>query len=141
MHTNAGIQRAIKIIVENIILAGEAKLHRIGIIDERIIETVDNAKRTVNAVKDRVEDVVEEVQDVIEAVKDASEDIMEEVQDVVEAVKSPIVIEGKVTKSKLRALKKQDLLDHANANFDVELDSSLTKTNLINKVYELHNKK
>lgn len=110
-------------------------------IDERIIETVDNAKRTVIAVKDRVEDVVEEVQDVIEAVKDASEDIMEEVNDVVEAVKSPIVIEGKVTKSKLRALKKQDLIDHARANFDAELDSSLTKTNLINKVYELHHKK
>lgn len=110
-------------------------------IDERIEETVDNAKRTVIAVKDRVEDVVEEVQDVIEAVKEASEDIMEEVNDVVEAVKSPIVIEGKVTKSKLRALKKQDLIDHARANFDAELDSSLTKTNLINKVYELHHKK
>ena len=110
-------------------------------IDERIEETVDNAKRTVIAVKDRVEDVVEEVQDVIEAVKEASEDIMEEVNDVVEAVNSPIVIEGKVTKSKLRALKKQDLIDHARANFDAELDSSLTKTNLINKVYELHHKK
>jgi uncharacterized protein YoxC len=110
-------------------------------IDERIIETVDGAKRTVKAVKDRVEDVVEEVQDVFEAVKDASEDIMEEVNDVVEAVKSPIVIEGKVTKSKLRTLKKQDLIDHARANFDAKLDSSLTKTNLINKVYELHHKK
>jgi len=110
-------------------------------IDEKIIEKVDNAKRTINVVKDRVEDVVEEVQDVIEAVKEASEDIKEEVKDVVEAVKSPIVIEGKVTKSKLRGLKKQDLLDHASANFDVELDLSLTKTNLINKVYELHNKK
>jgi len=110
-------------------------------IDERIIETVDNAKRTVNAVRERVEDVVEEVQDVFEAVKDASEDIREEVRDVVEAVKSPIVIEGKVTKSKLRTLKKQDLIDHARANFDAELSSSLTKTNLINKVYELHHKK
>lgn len=109
-------------------------------IDERIEETVDNAKRTVNAVKDRVEDVVEEVQDVIEAVKEASEDILEEVNDVVEAVNSPIVIEGKVTKSKLRALKKQDLIDHARANFNADLDSSLTKTNLINKVYELHHK-
>ena len=110
-------------------------------IDEKIEEKVDNAKRTVVAVKERVEDVVEEVQDVFEAVKDASEDIMEEVNDVVEAVKSPIVIEGKVTKSKLRTLKKQDLIDHARANFDAELSSSLTKTNLINKVYELHHKK
>jgi len=110
-------------------------------IDERIEETVDNAKRTVIAVKERVEDVVEEVKDVIEAVEEASEDIVEEVKDVVEAVNSPIVIEGKVTKSKLRALKKQDLIDHARANFDAELESSLTKTNLINKVYELHHKK
>ena len=110
-------------------------------IDERIIETVDNAKRTIITARERVEDVVEEVQDVFEAVKEASEDIKEEVQDVVEAVKSPIVIEGKVTKSKLRTLKKQDLIDHARANFDAELSSSLTKTNLINKVYELHHKK
>ena len=110
-------------------------------IDEKIEEKVDNAKRTVIAVKDRVQDVVEEVKDVIEAVEDASEDIMEEVKDVVEAIKSPIVIDGKVTKSKLRGLKKQELLDHARAEFNQELDSSLTKTNLINKVYELHNKK
>tara|TARA_R100000951_G_scaffold5517_1_gene5982 strand:- start:1380 stop:1787 length:408 start_codon:yes stop_codon:yes gene_type:complete len=110
-------------------------------IDERVIETVDNAKRTVKVVKERVEDVVEEVQDVFEAVKEASGDIKEQVKDVLEAVNSPIVIEGKVTKSKLRTLKKQDLIDHANINFDAELDLSLTKTNLINKVYELHHKK
>lgn len=110
-------------------------------IDERIEEKVDNAKRTVHAVRDRVEDVVEEVQDVIEAVQEAREDIMDQVEDVVEAVKSPIVIEGKVTKSKLRMLKKADLVAHAGAQFDVELDEKLTKTNLINKVYELHHKK
>ena len=110
-------------------------------IDEKIEEKVDNAKRTVTAVKTRAKKVVKEVKDVIEAVEEASEDIMEEVNDVVEAVKSPIVIEGKVTKSKLRALKKQDLVDHARANFDTELEVGLTKTNLINKVYELHHKK
>ena len=110
-------------------------------IDEKIEEKVDNAKRTVTAVKTRAKKVVKEVKDVIEAVEEASEDIMEEVKDVVEAVKSPIVIDGKVTKSKLRGLKKQELLDHAKAEFNNELDSSLTKTNLINKVYELHNKK
>ena len=36
---------------------------------------------------------------------------MDQVEDVVEAVKSPIVIEGKVTKSKLRMLKKADLVE------------------------------
>ena len=110
-------------------------------IDEKIEEKVDNAKRTINAVKARVEDVVEEVKDVIEAVEEAAEDIMDQVDDVIEAVKSPIVIEGKVTKSKLRGLKKQQLLDHARAEFDETFESSMTKTNLINKVYELHHKK
>ena len=110
-------------------------------IDEKIEEKVDNAKRTIVAVKERVEDVVEEVKDVIEAVEEAAEDIMDQVDDVIEAVKSPIVIEGKVTKSKLRGLKKQQLLDHARAEFDETFESSMTKTNLINKVYELHHKK
>ena len=110
-------------------------------IDEKIEEKVDNAKRTIVAVKNRVEDVVEEVKDVIEAVEEAAEDIMDQVDDVIEAVKSPIVIEGKVTKSKLRGLKKQQLLDHARAEFDETFESSMTKTNLINKVYELHHKK
>ena len=110
-------------------------------IDEKIEEKVDNAKRTVVATKKKVNKVVEEVKDVIEAVEEAREDIMDQVEDVVEAVKSPIVIEGKVTKSKLRMLKKQDLVDHASDVFGTELDPSLSKTNLINKVYELHHKK
>ena len=110
-------------------------------IDEKIEEKVDNAKRTVSAVKERVEDVIEEFQDVVQAVEEAREDIMDQVGDVVEAIKSPIVIEGKVTKSKLRVLKKQELIDHASTEFGAELDSSLNKTNLINKVYELHHKK
>lgn len=110
-------------------------------IDEKIEEKVDNAKRTINAVRDRVEDVVDEVKDVIEAVEEAREDIMDQVEDVVEAVKSPIIIEGKVTKSKLRMLKKADLVEHASAQFNADLDVTLTKTNLINKVYELHHKK
>ena len=110
-------------------------------IDEKIEEKVDNAKRTINVVRERVEDVIEEVKDVIEAVEEASEDIMEEVNDVAEALRGGPVIEGKVTKSKLRALKKQDLLDHVKVEFGKDLDSSLTKTNLINKVYELHHKK
>ena len=110
-------------------------------IDEKIEEKVDNAKRTITVVRKRVEKVVDEFEDVIEAVQEAKEDIMEQVDDVIEAVKSPIVIEGKVTKSKLRMLKKSDLIEHANAQFDAELDSSLNKTNLINKVYELHHNK
>ena len=110
-------------------------------IDEKIEEKVDNAKRTIVATKAKAKRVVKEVKDVIEAVEEAAEDIMDQVGDVAEAVKSPIIIEGKVTKSKLRMLKKQDLLDHASVEFDAELDSKLTKTNLVNKVYELHHNK
>ena len=110
-------------------------------IDEQIEEKVDNAKRTIVATKAKAKRVVEEVKDVIEAVEEAAEDIMDQVDDVAEAIKSPIVIEGKVTKSKLRMLKKQDLLDHASAEFGAELDSKLAKTNLVNKVYELYHRK
>lgn len=106
-------------------------------IDEQIVEKVDNAKRTINAAKAKGQKIVDEVKDVVEAVKDASDDVVEEIMDVVEAVKAPI-IEGKVTKSKLRELKKSELQAHAKAEFGEEFDNSVTKSNLINKVYELH---
>jgi hypothetical protein len=47
---------------------------------------------------------------------------------------------GKMTKSSLRGMNKVELVDLAKKEFNVELDSSLTKTNLINKVYALYNK-
>ena len=47
----------------------------------------------------------------------------------------------KITKSSLRAMKKAELISTAKKEFNVDFDSSLTKTNLINKVYELYNKK
>lgn len=119
-------------------------------IDERIEEKVDNAKRTIVAVK-------EELKDVKEAIQDAVEDITEEVVDVREAARGKKSVERKpavkraggvtaaapkkVTKSKLREMKKADLLEHAKQEFNQELDSNLSKTNLINKVYELHHKK
>lgn len=88
-------------------------------IDEQIVEKVDNAKRTITAVKAKGKKVVEEI------------------KDVVEAVQAPI-FEGKVTKSKLRELKKSELQAHAKAEFKEEFDDSVTKSNLINKIYELH---
>lgn len=107
-------------------------------IDEKIEEKVDNAKRTIIAAKVKVNKVVEEVKDVIEAVEEAREDILDEVHDVVEAVKSEVVIKGKVTKSKLNALKKEDLLQHADEEFGEKFDSKITKSNLVNKIYTLH---
>ena len=60
---------------------------------------------------------------------------VEELQDVKDALK------GKVTKSKLRSLSKKSLVEHAKEKFDIELDMSSTKTNLVNNVYSLHHKK
>jgi len=110
-------------------------------IDERVEETVDNAKNTITVARKKVKEVVKEVKDVVDAVEDAVENVKEELSDVKEALGAGPVIEGKVTKSKLRMLKKSDLLAHARAEFNEELDSTLNKTNLINKVYELHHKK
>ncbi len=88
-------------------------------IDEQIVEKVDNAKRTITAVKAKGKKVIEEV------------------KDVVDAINAPI-FEGKVTKSKLRELKKSELQSHAKLEFNEDFDDSVTKSNLINKIYELH---
>jgi ethanolamine utilization protein EutQ (cupin superfamily) len=88
-------------------------------IDEQIVEKVDNAKRTITAVKTKGKKVIEEV------------------KDVVDAIHAPI-FEGKVTKSKLRELKKSELQSHAKVEFNEDFDDSVTKSNLINKIYELH---
>ena len=96
-------------------------------IDERIVETVEVAK-------DRLESVREEFAEM----KDSIKDVVEQATDVFEAANGTL-IEGKVTKSKLRELKKAELLQYAERVFDIQLDSSLTKTNIVNKVYELHN--
>ena len=47
----------------------------------------------------------------------------------------------KVTKSSLRTMKKVELIFQAKKDFGIKLDSNLSKTALINKVYELHHKK
>ena len=108
-------------------------------LDEQIEEKVDNAKRTIVATKKKVVKRVEEVKEEIAEAREAIEDAIEQVK-AVEAAQGDL-IEGKVTKSKLRMLKKQDLLDHAKREFSADLDAKLSKTNLVNKVYELHHKK
>ena len=94
-----------------------------------------------DAVEDAVEDVKEFAEDVKEtaaevkrrakAVKEELKDVVEEARDVADAFK------GKVTKSKLRSMTKQQLLDHAENDLGEKLDSSLTKSNIINKVYSI----
>ena len=83
----------------------------------KVKKTVSKAKARVKAVKEEVEDVVEELSDVVSAIK------------------------GKVTKSKLNTMTKQQLLDAAKQDFDAELDGSVKKSTLVNKVYGLYHNK
>ena len=108
-------------------------------IPDEIEDAVEDVKKVAKTVKKRAKRVAEETKDVVDAVKD----VVEQAKDVVEAAKG----EGrkgrksnKVTKSSLRGKTKSELVSIAKSEFDVELDSSLTKTNLINKVYALYNK-
>ena len=91
-----------------------------------------------DVVEDAVEDVKETVQETKKRVKRVKEevvDVIEEVQDVVTA------ITGKPTKSKLNSMTKQQLVDSAKADHGVDLDGSVKKSTLVNKVYSLYNKK
>ena len=91
-----------------------------------------------DVVEDAVEDVKETVQETKKRVKRVKEevvDVIEEVQDVVTA------ITGKPTKSKLNSMTKQQLIDSAKADHGVDLDGSVKKSTLVNKVYSLYNKK
>lgn len=98
-----------------------------------------------DAIEDAIEDVKEFAEDVKEtaaevkkrakAVKKELKDVVNEAKDVADALK------GKVTKSKLRAMTKKQLLDHAENDLNTKLDSSSTKSNIINKVYLIHQSK
>jgi len=104
------------------------------LIPDVVEDAVDDVKATAKEVKKRAKNVAKEAKEVADAVKN----VVKESKDVVNAAKGK---GKKVTKSSLRSKTKAQLIDVAKNEFDVEFDSSLTKTNLINKVYELYNKK
>jgi gas vesicle protein len=104
------------------------------LIPDVIEDAVEDVKETAKEVKARAKKVAKEAKEVADAVKE----VVEQSKDVVKAAKGKA---KKVTKSQLRGMNKAQLLAMAKKDFNIELDSSLTKTNLINKVYELHNKK
>ena len=81
-----------------------------------------------------------------EKIEEKVDDIKEDFDDVAKAVggskrkgKKPSTT--KITKSALRVMKKAELLKTAKKEFKIDLDSKLTKSNLVNKVYELYHKK
>ena len=109
------------------------------LIPDVVEDTIEDVKETAKEVKKRAKRVAAEAKDVADAVKE----VVEQSKDVVDAAKGGNRKgrkSSKVTKSSLRGKTKGELVDLAKSEFDVKLDSSLTKTNLINKVYALYNK-
>jgi len=104
------------------------------------------ADRDGDNIPDAVEDKVEDVKAAAKAkaksakaeAKARAAAVKEELGDVADAILGIPVIEGKVTKTKLKTLSKEELITLSDKKFDIELDSTLTKTNLVNKVYELY---
>ena len=94
------------------------------VIEDKVEDIKDDVKSTVKKAKARVKKVKAEISDVVE-----------ELGDVVSA------IQGKPTKTKLNTLTKQQLVDSVKADHGVELDPSVKKSTLVNKVYTIYNKK
>ncbi len=100
-------------------------------------------------IPDVVEDAVEDVKEFAEDVKATAKEVKrrakaakKEIADVIEEVKDvKDALKGKITKSKLRAMTKKDLLEHAQNDLGEKLDSGLSKTNLINQIYSIHHSK
>ena len=115
-------------------------------LDEKIEEKVDDIKEDFDDVVEEVERRYNRVKEEIEDVKESASEVIKQVDDVAKAVggskrKGRKPSTNKITKSALRAMKKAELITTAKKEFKIDLDSKLTKSNLINKVYELYHKK
>ena len=115
-------------------------------IDEKIEEKVDDIKEDFDDVVEEVKRRYNRVKEEIDDVKESTSEVIKQVDDVAKAVggskrkgKKPSTT--KITKSTLRVMKKAELLKTAKKEFKMDLDSKLTKSNLVNKVYELYHKK
>lgn len=95
-----------------------------------------------DAVEDKVEDIKEDVQATVKKAKARVKKVKAEINDVVEELGDVVsAIKGKPTKTKLNSLTKQQLVDSTKADHGVELDPSVKKSTLVNKVYTIYNKK
>ena len=100
-----------------------------------IADDIEDAIEDVKEVAGKVKKTVKTVKTRAKKVKAELEDVVDELQDVVQAIK------GKPTKSKLNSLTKQQLIDAAKKDHGADLDLSIKKSTLVNKVYSLYNKK
>jgi methyl-accepting chemotaxis protein len=113
-------------------------------IPDTVEDIIDDIKEDVTKVKTEVKRRVKRVKEEVKDVKKSASEVINQIDDVAKAAsgskrkgKKPT----KVTKSSLRAMKKVELIFQAKKDFGIKLDSNLSKTALINKVYELHHKK
>ena len=95
-----------------------------------------------DVVEDKVDDIKEGVQKKVKAVKTRVKKVKEEIGDVVEELSDVVsAIKGKPTKTKLNKLTKKELVDSTKAEHGEDLDISVKKSTLVNKVYSIYNKK
>ena len=95
-----------------------------------------------DVVEDKVEDIKADVKSTVKKVKTRVKKVKEEIGDVVEELGDVVsAIQGKPTKTKLNKLTKQQLVDSTKNDHGVELDPSVKKSTLVNKVYSIYNKK
>jgi peptidoglycan hydrolase CwlO-like protein len=95
----------------------------------------DVVEDKVDEVKQKVSKKVKEVKTRVKTIKAEVKDVVEEVKDVVSSIK------GKPTKSKLNSFTKDQLVSFAKNDHGVDLDISVQKSTLVNKVYSLYNNK
>ena len=125
-------------------------------VKEEIDDVVEEVERRYNRVKEEIEDVKESASEVIKQVDDVAKAAGGSVRKGRKPKKQSISKSNlntkktstkiasrnnKVTKTALREMKKEDLIAKAKKEFKITLDSKLTKSNLVNKVYELYHKK
>jgi hypothetical protein len=94
-----------------------------------------------DVIEDKVEVVKTKINKKVTAVKTRVKKVKSDVNDVVEDVKDVVsTIKGKPTKSKLNSLTKEQLVSFAKKDHGIDLDISVQKSTLVNKVYSLYNK-
>ena len=95
-----------------------------------------------DVVEDKVDDIKEGVQKKVKAVKTRVKKVKEEIGDVVEELSDVVsAIKGKPTKTKLNKLTKKELVDSTKADHGEDLDITVKKSTIVNKVYSIYNKK
>tara|TARA_B110000858_G_C17689567_1_gene420617 strand:+ start:622 stop:1017 length:396 start_codon:yes stop_codon:yes gene_type:complete len=95
-----------------------------------------------DVVEDKVDDIKDDVKATIQKAKTRAKKVKEEIGDVVTELSDVVsAIQGKPTKTKLNKLTKQQLVDSTKNDHGVDLDPSVKKSTLVNKVYSIYNKK